>query len=236
MPSPFPGMDPWLEREFAFSGLQPSLIFLIEEALNAVLPEDMFASGNRRCWAEPVSQKRTIFIAEPWEQSYLEIRNADDERLVTALEILSPKNKKPGDSGREAYLQKQAEFRRGGVHLVEIDLLRGGTHTTGIPLRDLKRVKAEFDYHHCVTVCGERTRFEVNAYSLKDPIPPVVIPLDPGVRPIRIELQPLFDRTYDTGRSHLSAKYAKRIPEPPLTEEQSVWAEGRIAGATGKIT
>jgi hypothetical protein len=46
-------------------------------------------------------------------------------RLVTAIEVLSPEDKAPGP-GRESYLQKRDEFWRSGAHLVEIDLLREG--------------------------------------------------------------------------------------------------------------
>ena len=51
--------------------------------------------------------------------------------LVTSIEILSPSNKKIGNPGREKFLEKQREVLDSETHLVEIDLLRGGTHTAG---------------------------------------------------------------------------------------------------------
>ena len=128
MPSPFPGMDPWLEEPGLFPSLHSALIYLILEALNAQLPDNYLATTDRMVAvaADP--------ILEPWEQPYLEILSNDGERLVTAIEILSPSNKKPGDNGRTSYLQKQGEFRLANVNLIEIDLLRGGIHTTAIPI------------------------------------------------------------------------------------------------------
>ena len=57
------------------------------------------------------------------------IGRGNDRRLVTAIELLSPANKKSGEKGRDLYLRKQAELLDSKSHLVEIDLLRGGEHT-----------------------------------------------------------------------------------------------------------
>ena len=43
--------------------------------------------------------------------------------MVTAIEILSPWNKLPGRLN-EAYRQKLVDYGRGGVSVVEVDLLR----------------------------------------------------------------------------------------------------------------
>ena len=59
--------------------------------------------------------------------------------LVTAIEFLSPSNKTPGKRGRELYLRKQREMLDSPAHLVEIDLLRGGVHSTAVPLERLER-------------------------------------------------------------------------------------------------
>jgi len=57
--------------------------------------------------------------------SYVEIRDRRDRELVTVVELLSPANKHPGPD-REQYLAKRMGLLNGPVHLVEIDLLRGG--------------------------------------------------------------------------------------------------------------
>ncbi len=50
-----------------------------------------------------------------------------DLRLVTVIELLSPANKERGSKGWELYRRKQEDVLKSDVHLVEIDLLRGGT-------------------------------------------------------------------------------------------------------------
>ncbi|MGD0044578.1 MAG: DUF4058 family protein, partial [Isosphaeraceae bacterium] len=55
---------------------------------------------------------------------FLELRDRQGRELVTAIELLSPSNKRSGED-REQYLAKRRELLRSPAHLVEIDLLRG---------------------------------------------------------------------------------------------------------------
>jgi hypothetical protein len=52
MPSPFPGMDPYLEHPEFFPGLHDSLLIYLREALQAQLPEAYYADIRSRVWIE----------------------------------------------------------------------------------------------------------------------------------------------------------------------------------------
>src|SRR5690242_15063405 len=52
MPSPFPGMDPYLESRDWFPCLHDSLITFIMESLQARLPETYYAQSSQRIWLE----------------------------------------------------------------------------------------------------------------------------------------------------------------------------------------
>ena len=56
MPSPFPGMDPYLEHPSVFPGLHNRLIAVLSETLQAALPAPYFAEIGERVWVE-VSQR-----------------------------------------------------------------------------------------------------------------------------------------------------------------------------------
>lgn len=256
MPSPFPGMDPWLERPSLFPDVHNSLIYVLKAAINAVLPAGYVATGDTRVYVDPELRRTpdvgvfgpdrvptgssavavatltqagllaaaTEPIADPVEEHYLEIRSVDDERLVTAVEIVSPTNKKPGEEGRVSYQQKQGEFRLGGVNLVEIDLLRGGPHTTAVPEGRLRATAAAFDYHISVMLAGPPREYFVAPIRLTDRLPALPIPLDPELTPVTVDLQTVFDRCYDEGGFAKRARY-NRPPDPPLAAEQQAWAE-----------
>jgi hypothetical protein len=254
MPSPFPGMDPWLEDAEVFRDVHSSLIFLLRKAVNAVLPRGYVARGTQLVWVDPELKREpdvgvfgrgerpdggavaelagALAVAEapalePWEQPYLEILTGKGQRLVTMIEIVSLSNKKPGDGGRTAYQQKQQECRLGNVNMVELDLLRAGGHVTAVPLDHLRRVAGSFDYHTAITVAGSPSHFFAVPTRMTDRLPVIPIPLDPGIEPVRVDLQPLFDEVYDTG---LYAEYTDytRPPDPPLTPEQQAWADGLL--------
>lgn len=52
MPSPFPGMDPYLETTDWFPDLRSSLIHHVKARLNRVLPESYYAQSDYRYWFE----------------------------------------------------------------------------------------------------------------------------------------------------------------------------------------
>ena len=265
MPSPFPGMDPWLERRGLFPDFHNTMIVMIRAALGAALPDGYVATSANRVWIDdelrrdpdvslfgpdspshPLGGSPTPFAAagmlavaaakmsEPLQQPYLEILSDDGERLVTAVEIVSPSNKTVG-RGRVSYLQKQGEFESAGVNLVEIDLLRAGPHTTAVPERGFRHAVGVCEYHACVTAWDSATRklvHHVAPIGLLDRLPVLPVPLDFGIAPVQLNLQAAFTRAYDEGRFDKLAKY-HRPCDPPLTPEQQAWASGILnPGAT----
>jgi len=259
MPSPFPGMDPWLEDPAIFPDLHDSLVIYLRDAINAQLPEPYVASAATRIWIDDEDQREPdVFLtgpdappgfagdaqlydgpgllviapdALPVEEKSVEIRSTHGDRLVTSLEILSPSNKAPGGKGRDQYLDKQGRCRAAGVALVEIDLLRDGRHTTAVPHERLIRRAPHCCYHVCVSGRAVAGHYVVAAVSLADRLPRVPIPLDPGVTPIFVELQPLLDRDYDNSRYARKARYGEP-PRLPLSHAETAWAADILAKQT----
>ena len=266
MPSPFPGMDPWLEGPRMFPDLHGTLITYIGDALCAVLPEPYFARSATRVWMDDEQQREpdvsllddafhadrptwggmtqslaaagllavevAVGESDPFEETFLEIRSTEGDRLVTAIEVLSLSNKSPGDKGRAAYRRKQAEYLREGVGLVEIDLLRGGEHATAVNATRLRAAAGVVPYHVCVSAPFLAQRY-VSPIRLADSLPALSVPLDRDVPPVAVALQPLLDRAYDNRVYRRQIRYSTP-PEPPLNPDQRAWAEG-ILRAAGRI-
>jgi hypothetical protein len=262
MPSPFPGMDPYLESPDWFPDLHSSLIIHMKEALKPRLPESYSARSDYRFWVEysgryiepdvevvqvgekPLRRKRRatataelrpdgpLIIAVETvgegatKQSFLEIRRRQGKevRLVTAIEILSPSNKKAGHTSRELYLDKQQKVLAGDAHLVEIDLLRGGKPTVAVP-RELVEAKAgPFDYLVSIHRFDRPTDFFVYPISVMQRLPEIAIPLLPGDPDVPLDLQAVLDQAYDGGSYASDIEYGKDRIVPRLKPEQAAWA------------
>jgi hypothetical protein len=174
-------------------------------------------------------QAKPVIIHVPRERSidrFLEIHAAPDgEHLVTTIEILSLANKRRGSVGRREYLQKQREMLDGDVNLVEIDLLRGGAHTTSVSLAKALEKTGPFDYHVCVRRFERPDDYEVYPIRLTQMLPIVAVPLLPGADDIKVSLQELLAQCYEVGLYARRVRYREQQPEPPLSEGQAKWAE-----------
>src|SRR6266404_5554762 len=106
MPSPFPGMDPYLEAPDIWPDFHDHLASEIGAHLNQILPPQYFARLEMR---PEIGISEVRVVREPFRHHYIEIREADREhKLITLIEILSPSNKRHGPD-RECYEQKQQE-------------------------------------------------------------------------------------------------------------------------------
>jgi hypothetical protein len=166
-------------------------------------------------------------------EPFLEIYSRrDGERLVTTIEILSLSNKTPGAHGRDLYLRKQKEVLASQVHLVEIDLLRAGEHSSAVPLRWALPKTGRFDYHVSIHHFDNLEDYFVYPILLRQKLPQIAIPLLPGDAPVTADLQAVFDRAYETGPYRRRVRYAETEPEPPLPPADRDWA--RALAAAGR--
>jgi hypothetical protein len=258
MPSPFPGMDPFLEHPDIFPDFHDSFIAYLREQLQPRLPPPYIAALGRRAWIEvseryigpdvqivrPTPSGRTetgpaIAVAERRSSKALVVHVPHDERhepfvevylgrgserrLVTCIELLSPSNKTPGEHGRDLYLRKQREILDSKVHLVEIDLLRDGEHTTAVPRHRLARVAGEFEYHVSIHQYDNLEDYFVHPIRLNQPLPEISVPLLPGDPPLPLDLQAVFQRTYEAGPYAREIDYRQDDPQPPLTPQWQPW-------------
>jgi hypothetical protein len=188
-----------------------------------------------------------ILITVPMQErreTYLEIRSpvAEGERVVTTIEVLSLTNKTTGPKGRTLYLQKQTEVLDSDTNLVEIDLLRGGTHTTAVPLDRLRQQAPPFDYHVCMHAFDRLGTYAVYTFLLGQRLPSIAIPLLPGDGAVTIDLQAVFQRCYDTGPYRRRVRYEPGRIVPALRPDQLEWArkvlhdQGLLPGDVAKET
>jgi uncharacterized protein DUF4058 len=221
MPSPFPGMDPYLEGPRFFADFHDSLIFCMKAHLQPMLPPNYFAQSRDRVWVEASApeQEREIFLD-------IFTLGGPDRELVTSIEILSPTNKTPGKDGRDIYRAKQREMLAAEAHLIEIDLLRSGQHTTAIPRELIEQRFGVFDYQVCLHRWDDSRRFRVYPIRLRDKLPIITVPLKTADGYVELDLQAAFTRCYDESGYARAIAYGRDPVTPPLTDEQAAWAKG----------
>ncbi len=170
-------------------------------------------------------------VREPFVEIYT--RTDAGKRLVTSFEVLSLSNKTPGEQGRDLYKRKQNEILASQVHLVELDFLRGGEHTTAVPIDAAQDACGTFDYHVAVRPFDDLETILVYPIGLEERLPTIDIPLLPGDPSVTLDLQAVFDRCYDAGPYAREIRYGEDAVIPPLRPDQAAWAEPILLAARG---
>lgn len=160
----------------------------------------------------------SIPIAPPVEVRIpvVEIRDQKDNRLITAIEILSPVNKRK--PGLEPYRAKRLRLYESGVHLLEIDLIRRGERPFAYP-------NAPKAHYWATLVRAGSGRTDIWAFNVQDPLPAVPVPLQPPDQDRVLHLGRSMQLLYERSRYDLSIDYREDPPRPPFEEEEMEWIQ-----------
>jgi hypothetical protein len=215
----------WIEVSERYIGPDVDVVASWQSERTSRASSGMAAVANRSATEPLVIHVPHDERSEPLIEIYLGRGSA--RRLVTTIEVLSLTNKTPGERGRDLYLRKQREILDSREHLVEIDLLRGGHHTTAVPLDRLTSVAGAFDYHVSIHHFDNLEDYFVYPFRLPDPSPRIAIPLLPGDPPVSLDLQAVLDRTYDAGPYRREIDYGSAPPAPSLSADMLSWVAER---------
>lgn len=248
MPSPFPGMDPYLEAAEEWPSFHAALIAEIGNQLNSVLRPKYIARIEKRIYItdrddpavpdvaiyrarrSPRNGARaavlergesipvTIRLELEVEEWSLKILRAGSRAIVTVIELVSPSNKLPGSTARRSYLAKQRETLASDTNWVELDLLREGRST--IPLDR----RADAPYSAFVSRAVDRPQSRLWPIRLEEPLPALPVPLEGNSEAAIVDLQIAFDKVYNANNYDLELDYSVD-PVPPLAPAQAKWAK-----------
>ncbi len=254
MPSPFPGMDPYLEDRSLWPDVHQRLIAYIAEYLQPqVRPKYVARIGERIELAElhrsyipdvmivqpPTNPARAIapggvLVAdEPWtftvfDESrrvpYIELIYRETGDVVTVIEVVSPANKR-GD-GRQQYIRKQNDLLATQVNLVEIDLLGDEPTPTLARTAAIDEVR---DWRYAVSISrlGRRDFLEIYAFGIQDRLPRCRIPLRAADPDVTLDLPTVFNRCYDVGGYDLLIDYSQ-APPVELSVGDGAWLRAHL--------
>jgi len=189
MPSPFPGMDPYLETPELWPLFQDAFAACLSDTLRS-LPGQYDVRVGYRLYHSELEHR------EP----YIEILRRSDQGLITLLDVATPSNKTTA-AGRDAYRSRRQQAKAAGANHVEIDLVLQGQ-----PLLDYSRDGLPaWDYAVTVERVSHPQRYEIYTATLARRLPRFRLPLEAAERDSVLDLNAIFERSYD------QAEFGKRI-------------------------
>lgn len=164
---------------------------------------------------------RRVAAVTPTKLRTVNIYLSDSEELVTTIEVLSPYNKR--EPGLADYRRKRAWIFGSNVHLVEIDLLRGG-----------ERVGAEVagpPLDHADYILLVNRGRDVNPSLTSDiwpgfvdkPLPVIPIPLESPDPDVSLDLNIVLRSVYERAAYVRRIDYSKPAPPPQLRPPIETW-------------
>ena len=256
MPSPLPGMDPYIEAPDIWSDFHGALAVEIRSALNALIQPRYVARLAPRVTHEiievaqvrgirpdvsvwqsqpprgtapeaaavvtPAPAESQVLLELPLRLYTIEVHETGTLQLVTAIEILSPVNKRPGHEAYLAYQRKRRELLRSAAHLLEIDLLRGGE------CPPLERPVPRAPYYVTLARANRRPTVEVWPIQLGERLPVLPVPLLEPDPDVAFDLGALVTSVYEHGGYAQLIDYRRTPPPPELSDAEAVWLDERL--------
>jgi hypothetical protein len=209
-------MDPYLEGERIWPVFQHHLVACLYQTLLPGLVDRYRARVGQRRYVTSQALFTSV-IREDHEEEFIEIRQRNDSRLITLIDVASPANRTTA-AGRQAYLDKRREAKAANANLVEIDLVMQGQ-----PLIDFSREGLqEWDQAVIVTRATQPDRYEIYTATLQKKLPKFRLPLAGDDRDTVLDLQTTFSRCFDQGNFASLIDY-QRDPQTKLDDEDRRW-------------
>jgi hypothetical protein len=139
-------------------------------------------------------------------------------QLVTSLEILSPYNKRASE-GLSQYRDKRHRILNSRVHLIELDLLRGGAR----PGSEVADEPVEAEYILLVNRAGGQRVSEIWPVALNEQLPILPVPLVSPDPDVPLDLNAAIHAVYADSRYDTRIDYRRPIPPPPLRSAMAEW-------------
>lgn len=252
MPSPFPGMDPYLEGSL-WPDVHATLIPTIRAALVRELPEGYIAQVDQYVWLGDDDSEETARHGKPDVfVSPIPGRSASSRRgsVVTVEPTARTRLPTPKRVRRKRYIRLVDQEDRGVVTVIELlspsdklpkkdrthyfakrdEYLASGTNLVEIDLlRKGQRLPMgepeppAADYYILVSRAVDYPAAAVWGFNVQEPIPVFPVPLKPDHDPVPLDLRSCLDEIYEAARYDKQIDYTKP-PDPALRRPDADWA------------
>lgn len=258
MPSPFPGMDPYLEAQGLWEGFHAMLVSCCAESLNRDLPDSYVAQVETRVSLVSYDIPSSARIPDVLIGQMRDAPSSPMSREILAIATLEPVTiplAKREIEVRERWIEIS---KLPGLELVSVIEVLSPTNKAGMGRDDylakrdslidqpVNLVEIDFllsggrmpmekrlpagDYYAIVARAERRPEAEVYAWSVRHPLPVLPIPLRQPDPDVALNLTDVVNTTYDRGRYRRIARYGVALPANyPIAAADRVWAESLVA-------
>ncbi|RCJ14609.1 hypothetical protein A6S26_10910 [Nostoc sp. ATCC 43529] len=254
MPSPFPGMNPYLEHPSLWAGIHHRLITAIANDLAPKLRPKYIVAIEERVYEVNGDTALLVGIPDVSVQSSLSLPPPTESNLAVApttqpIEVMLPLP----EILTEAYLEIRAVETEEVVTIIEVLFPKNKQVGIGRLQYETKRLKilgsathfVEIDllrqgnpmqmvgnflpslYRIVVSDSETRPKAKLYGFNLQDEIPDFSVPLRAGEPKPIINLNLLLNDIYNQGSYDLRINYS-RPPIPTLSEADMAWVNERL--------
>jgi uncharacterized protein DUF4058 len=260
MPSPFPGMDPFVESQ-EWDDFHPTLITILREELAPLVRPRYVIRVERRVYLEHVPDELShaarpdVLVLERARGRDLRAGSGSAAGAVAApfVELMLP----VPEEQREAFLTIRERGTLEVVTVIELlspsnkrpgadghreylakrtAVLRSAAHLVELDLlRGGQRLPTieplpVADYYAVVSREQRRPWARIYPWTVRDRLPEIPIPLAGDDADVPLDLQAAFDTAYDRAGYDLSLDYRRPV-EPALSEADAAWVQEVLAAA-----
>ena len=253
MPTPFPGMDPYLERAGLWEEVHTRLIVAMADALGPQVRPKYRVGVEQRTYLAVMTPDEYELVGKPDVLVSAPRRQAQPVQATATAVGIAPKVAQlpMPEEVTERYLEVRDVVTGEVITVIELlsptnkltrdgrrqyarkrlQVLGSATHFIEI---DLLRAgepfpfrvqddNAQSDYRMIVSRAQDRPQAAVYLFTIRDPIPDIPVPLHPGDAEPSLALNRLVHDVYDRAGYDLTVDYQQAPPPPPIGEQDVQW-------------
>jgi Protein of unknown function (DUF4058) len=247
MPSPFPGMNPYLEQDDAWEDFHHRFIAHMGDELGGLVGEKYQVKVETRLYLHELSAEERRYLG----RADVSVSGRHDTPGSSAVATLpAPISLSMPDFDTEKYSFLEIRDRRNRRVITAVELLSPTNKSPGPDRDDYLRKRLQYmatrvnlveidlrrggkrpappeippcDYYVVVARWLEAAGIGCWPIRLRDRLPAIPIPLTASDREVQLDLQPLFLRVFDA--AHYGNYIYSETPDPPLSAEDAEWAK-----------
>ncbi|NJR51711.1 MAG: DUF4058 family protein [Leptolyngbyaceae cyanobacterium CSU_1_3] len=255
MPSPFPGMNPYLEQPVFWSEFHNRLIVAISDALTPQLRPKYYVAVETRTYTDDdtdeellvgvpdalvLSATPTLIAPLPPTATGVAVHARPIQVTLPMPEVVRERYLEVREVGTDAVVtvvellspkNKRKGQGRTAYENKRQQVLKSLSHLVEIDLlragvpMAMRGSRSPSLYRILVSPESIRPTANLYGFGLPEPIPPVPLPLKSEDAEVIVDLQAILLGVYDRGSYELRIDYRQPVPPPKLSPQDQQWVD-----------